>query len=126
MHFLKGTHSFFTHVIKNPDKKFVMAAWGAKTLERTARRFPNVEWLGTVPYDKMPELFNQYQRMYYHPAKFEPFCRSVGEALLCGIEVDGGDNIGALKDYHEFGLDSLRQMCSQSKKTFWDLVEGNK
>ncbi len=125
MHFLKGTHSFFNHVLKHPKEKFVMAAWGAKSLERTARRFPNVEWLGTVPYVDMPELFNNYKRMYYHPAKFEPFCRSVGEALLCGIEVDGSDNIGALRDYHEVGLDGLRELCSHSKTEFWNQVEGN-
>jgi len=122
LHFLKGTHTFFSHVLNNPDTQFVMASWGDKNLERTARSFKNVKWLGTVKYDAMPALFNQYKKLYYHPAKFEPFCRSVGEAILCGMDLDVAGNIGAVHDLQRYGIDKLREMCGKSKHTFWQLV----
>jgi glycosyltransferase involved in cell wall biosynthesis len=124
MHFLKGTQAFFKTVLTNPDRQFVMAAWGQPNLERTARSFKNVEWLGKVDYEGMPDLFNKYKTLYYHPAKFEPFCRSVGEAMLCGIELDCGDNIGAIHDLNAYGLDGVRERCNKSPSKFWDLIEG--
>jgi len=122
MHFLKGTHNFFTHVMRNPDTQFAMAAWGDKNLEHTAKRFKNIEWLGQVAYREMPQLLNRFKTLYYHPAKFEPFCRSVGEALLCGMSLDVTDNIGAVHDFKAYGYDKLQEMCSQSKHRFWELA----
>lgn len=123
LHFLKGTHNFFREALTNPDREYVVAGWGSPQLERAAKGFKNVEWLGKVPYEDMPQLFNRYQRMYYHPAKFEPFCRSVGEALLCGMELDCSDNIGAMHDMSEYGLDGLKRMCQDAPSKFWEMVE---
>jgi len=123
MHFLKGTQNFFSHVLHNPDKQFVVAAWGDPNMENTVRRFPNVEFLGTVSYDYMPVLYNKYKTLYYHPIGFEAFCRAVGEAVLCGIDLEVGDNIGAVHDYNSYGLQEFRKRCDESKNKFWDLVE---
>ncbi len=125
MHIFKGTQNFFNYVLKNPDKKFVMASWGDSHLEKAARCFKNIRWLGKRDYKEMPAMFNQYTEMYYHPEKFEPFCRAVGEALLCGIKVNASENIGAMDDYNKYGIDALRQMCSGAAKKFWEIVNDN-
>lgn len=122
MHFLKGTHNFFAYALRNPQKNFVVAGWGPPNLEMTAKRLDNVKLLGTVPYDQMPLLLNQYKTLYYHPAKFEPFCRSVGEAILCGMKLDVSGNIGAVRDFNQYGLEGLRKMCLESKHKFWKLL----
>ena len=124
MHFLKGTQNFFRYAMMNPDKRFVVAAWGPQNLVRTAKSLPNVEWLGKVDYDRVPDLLNKYETLYYHPMKFEPFCRAVGEAILCGMKLDCSDNIGAVHDFNKHGLEGLRKLCSESPAKFWDIVEG--
>lgn len=122
-HFLKGTNNFMEKVVKNPNEKFVVAGWGDAFYERHIRSFKNVEFLGKVPHEEMPKLFNRYQRLYYHPEKFEPFCRSVGEAILCGIKPDTSENIGAVSDYMFLGVDKMRENCANADKKWWSIVE---
>jgi hypothetical protein len=123
LHVLKGTMNFFDEVLQNPDKKYVIAGWGSPHLERVARSFKNLEWLGKVDYEDMPKLYNKYQKLYYHPEKFEPFCRSVGEAILCGMDLDVSDNIGAKHILDEVGKEAMSQGCAEAPKVFWDNVE---
>ena len=122
-HFLKGTNNFMEKVVMNPDKKFVVAGWGDPFYENNMKSFKNVEFLGKVSHDEMPLLFNRYTKLYYHPEKFEPFCRSVGEAIMCGIEPDTSNNIGAVADYITLGLEKMRENCSTSDKKWWGIVE---
>ena len=122
-HFLKGTNKFMDYVLSNPDKKFVVAGWGDRVYESNFKSFRNVKFLGKVKHEDMPNLFNQYKTLYYHPEKFEPFCRSVGEAILCGMEVDTSNNIGAVADHIQLGTEKLREACSTSDKRWWSLVE---
>lgn len=122
-HFLKGTNSFMEKVLMNPDEKFVVAGWGDPFYERQMRSFKNVEFLGKVSHDEMPNIFNRYTKLYYHPEKFEPFCRSVGEAIMCGIKPDTSNNIGAVADYTVLGLDKMTENCSTADKRWWSLVE---
>jgi len=124
MYYLKGTQNFFRYALMNPNKRFVVAAWGSPNLELTARSMPNVEWLGKVDYSRVPDLLNKYETLYYHPMKFEPFCRAVGEAILCGMKLDCSDNIGAVHDFKKHGLEGLHKLCSESPKKFWSIVEG--
>ena len=122
-HFLKGTVKFLDFVINNPDKKFIVAGWGNKGFEDHIKYLHNVEYIGKVDHGEMPKLLNKYKTMYYHPEKFEPFCRSVGEAIMCGMQLDVSDNIGAFHDLQKYGIEELRQMCSDSPKIWWNKVE---
>jgi glycosyltransferase involved in cell wall biosynthesis len=124
MHVLKGTNNFFNYVLDHPHESFAMAAWGDPRLERMARRFPNIEWLGQITYDQMPMLYNQYATFYYHPEKFEPFCRSVAEAIFCGMKMNVGDNIGAVKDFDNYGSAIMQDRCRKAPAHFWDVVRG--
>lgn len=123
MHYLKGTDTFLEYVAENSDKNFVMAAWGTPQYERMARSFSHVEWLGTIPYEQMPTLYNKYKSLYYHPVFFEPFCRTVGEALLCGMELDCNDLIGSLHHFQQVGKKEFVTQCETATQTFWEKVE---
>ncbi len=122
MHPLKGTNDFFEYVLMNPDKQFVMAAWGEPSMIQMAKQFSNIEFLGKVPFDRMSYLYNKYTTMYYKPKKFEPFCRAVGEALLCGMKVESNDIVGAVHDYNAYGIEGLRKLCKEAPSKFWSLV----
>jgi glycosyltransferase involved in cell wall biosynthesis len=122
-HFLKGTAKFMEYVLSHPQKQFVVAGWGHKLYEGHMKSFHNVEFLGKINHSDMSSVFNKYKTLYYHPEKFEPFCRSVGEAILCGMEVNTSDNIGAVYDYRTLGLEKMRHNCSTSNTRWWELVE---
>jgi len=121
-HFFKGTQNFMREVLMNPDKQYVVAGWGSAAHENLMRGFKNVEWLGKLDYSRMPELYNKYKKLFYHPEKFEPFCRAVGEAALCGMELDCSDNIGAVHDLKTYGTDKLKEMCNDSPQRFWKVL----
>lgn len=122
-HILKGTNNFINHAIRNPNKKFVVAGWGDPFYENHMRSLSNVEFIGKVKHEEMPILFNKYKHLYYHPEKFEPFCRSIGEAIMCGIIPDTNEIIGAVHDYNNLGLETMRHNCSTSNKKWWEIVE---
>lgn len=121
-HFFKGTQNFLKEVLMNPDKKYVVAGWGNSRDENLVKSFKNIEWLGKLDHSGMPELYNRYKKLFYHPEKFEPFCRAVGEAAICGMELDCSDNIGAVHDLAIHGVDKLKEMCKGSPKRFWELT----
>ena len=123
MHYLKGTHNFFDYVSANPQLEFVMASWGESQYEHAARSMHNIEWLDRIPHNEMCSLYNKYSTMYYHPVGFEPFCRSVGEALMCGMEINSNDLIGSIHHYKQVGHATFVQQCNEAAQTFWNTVE---
>jgi len=123
MHYLKGTDSFFEYVSENADKNFAMAAWGTPHYERIARSFSNIEWLGIRDHKEMAKLYNQYKVLHYHPVFFEPFCRTVGEALLCGMELNCNDLIGSLHHFKEVGREEFIRQSNTATQMFWDKAE---
>lgn len=122
MHYLKGTNKFFTEAIRNSDKDFYYAGWGSPHLTRVMRGIPNIKLLGKIEYEEMPSLLNRYAKFFYHPLKFEPFCRSVAEAIICGMDVDCGENIGSLHHFRKVGRDQFVKDCQESPKRFVELV----
>lgn len=122
-HPLKGTNEFLKYAMKNPDKEFVMAGWSSGySVESSLVNFKNIEFIGKQRHDQMPRLFNAYRTMYYHPVKFEPFCRSVAEAIVCGMDVDVSDNIGAVHFYNEVGKEEFINAVGNSANKFWEYV----
>lgn len=125
MHYLKGTNTFIQYVLEHPDDNFVVAGWGDDNFQYSLRSLPNVEWLGMIDYSEMPNIYNKYARLYYHPKFFEPFCRSIGEAILCGIHIDANDLIGATYHHSSVGLDQFRIECGGAAETFWHKIESD-
>lgn len=125
MHPLKGSYEFFDFVLQNPEKKFALAGWSNyPTLEFLARAVPNIKYLGTIDYEKMPELYNQYSDFFYNPNLREPFCRSFAEALLCGCKIMCSkiNNIGAYHDFIKFGKEKFIERCNNAQILFWEKI----
>ena len=123
MHHLKGTEGFFNYVISNPDTEFIVAGWGSASFEHLAKTLPNVNFLGTVDYSAMPDLYNKYTKLFYVPFIEEPFCRSVAEARLCGMEIITNDNIGSVHELNRLGEDRFRLECKNASQNFWSFFQ---
>lgn len=123
MHYLKGSPNFYEFALENPNKKFVVAGWGSPMYEHLAKTIPNVEFLGKLEHEKMPEIYNEYTDFFYHPNIEEPFCRSVGEAALCGMKLAiAEDRIGAAQEIRKGGLDNFRNSCKEASNIFWQRI----
>lgn len=125
MHPLKGTNLFIKYAEENPDKEFVAACWGSKEYTDKILSLPNVQYLGVVDYKEMPTLYNSYASMYYTPVVNEPFCRGVGEALMCGMRnFITNDRIGSLLMYNE-NPSRFAESCINAADTFWEVIEND-
>ncbi len=122
MHTLKGINRFFVEAVRNPSKDFYYAGWGSPHLTRVMQAITNINHLGKIEYEEMPSLLNRYTDFFYHPLKFEPFCRSVAEAIICGMNVDCGENVGSLHHFRKVGRDQFVKDCQESPKRFVELV----
>ena len=84
---------------------------------------PNVNFLGKIDYVDMVQLYNSHKQMYYKPEFDEPFCRAVGEALMCGVKIIGdSDKIGSLHMLEEDPV-NFASKCNHAAKTFWEILE---
>ena len=121
MHHLKGTNEFLSYCLLNPELDFVVVGWASdENYTRSCHALDNVEMLGKFDYEDMPALYNRYSKMFYKPLFYEPFCRSVAEALMCGMEVDSNDLIGSVHLYKEVGHEAFVSQCDKAPEIFWE------
>ena len=124
MHQLKGTNSLFSYAIENPEEEFVVAGWSQDPyFIQTCHTIPNIDFIGNVRFEEMPNLYNKYKKLFYTPAFYEPYCRSVAEAIFCGMEIISNDLIGCLHHMEEVGRDEMVSQCSKAPESFWESVE---
>ena len=72
----------------------------------------------------MLEFYNTIESLYYNPVCNEPFCRAVGEALMCGTQIVGGfDRIGSLYMFNEDR--DFRDKCINAVTNFWSIIEND-
>lgn len=125
MHPLKGSFEFFDFVLQNPNKQFVIAGWTDNhILNHLCKTINNIEYLGLVKYEQMPTIYNRYKYMYYNPNLNEPFCRSVAEAILCGLLIltSKQDQIGCINEIYKNGIENFKEQCSKAALTFWEKI----
>jgi glycosyltransferase involved in cell wall biosynthesis len=124
MHDLKGTSSFFEFALANTELEFVVAGWGSRIYTFLSENVSNVKYLGPVQYEKMPELYNKYDKLFYNPVLPEPFCRSVGEAVLCGMKLMSNSSsiIGCMQEIKLNGQEKMRENCKNATVNFWNKV----
>jgi glycosyltransferase involved in cell wall biosynthesis len=126
MHSLKGTNVFINYTKQNPDKDFVYAGWGSEFFMDQIRSLKNVEFLGSVAYSDMPALYNRVSSIFYKPNIHEPFCRSVGEAILCGVpNLVVNDIIGCVHEESRLGFDEFKNSCNNAATKFWKAIDEN-
>lgn len=123
-HSFKGTNVFIRYAKDNPDKKFVCSCWGSDFYIDQIKGLDNVEFLGKVEYSDMPNLYNRVDSFFYKPNMHEPLCRSVTEAILCGVPtMILNDKIGATHEVDRVGIDTFKDTCGSSANTFWRIME---
>ena len=125
MHPLKGSFEFFDFVLSNPTQQFVIAGWtDNKILNHLCNSISNIEYLALKKYEEMPVIYNKYKYMFYNPNLNEPFCRSVAEAILCGMSIltSKEDRIGCLNEISKIGIVKFKQECGKSAATFWEKI----
>lgn len=124
MHPLKGTDSFIEYVNANKDKSFVVAGWGSDNYVNELRSRENVNFLGALEHYQMLRFYNRIGSLYYKPVCNEPFCRSVGEAILCEVpNLITNDNIGCIHESNRLGLSDFRLVCNNAPEMFWRKIE---
>ena len=125
MHPLKGTSNFFELALRNPDKKYASAGWSDyQTYNFLSVNVPNIEYLGLIKYEQMPQIYNKYKTLYYEPNLREPFCRSVAEAITCGmlIMTKSQSKIGCLHDIEKYGIEKFKDNCKKASVVFWNKI----
>lgn len=123
LHMLKGLNSLQKYA--NAGNSITISAIGNFSLIADLIKLPNVRLVGQTPYEQMPILYNQHKTLLYHPGQLEPFCRTVGEALLCGMEINTDNSqykIGALELYNRVGLEQFQHICNNAGAVFWDAI----
>ena len=125
MHPLKGTSNFFELALRNPNKKYAVAGWSDYQIYNfLSINIPNIEYLGLVEYERMPKIYNKYKYLYYEPNLREPFCRSVAEAITCGmlIMTSSQSKIGCLHDTEKYGIEKFKDNCKNAPIDFWNKI----
>jgi glycosyltransferase involved in cell wall biosynthesis len=79
--------------------------------------------VGNVPYTEVPAWMNRAQNFVFLPRWPEPGGRVVAEAALCGCNIIGNENIGALS--YDFDLADPEQYRG-TEEEFWNAIENIK
>lgn len=125
IHEAKGSSLFFEKALREPENKFVVAGFSTHLIYHfLASKIPNVEFLGKIEYEKMPEIYNKYTTLFYEPNLREPFCRTIAESALCGINIltNQKNKIGSLQEIEKVGIEEFANKCNSAAKTFWEKI----
>lgn len=123
MHHEKGATDFFEYVLQNKDKNFVIAGFTDRYVyDFLSKNIPNIEYLGLVEYEKMPDIYNKYKYMFYCPLLREPFCRSTAEAVCCGtlLLTNAESRIGSVQEIKKIGIEKFKEKCKNASNEFWN------
>jgi len=74
-----------------------------------------------LPHNEVAGVFKKSKALFHSPIVNEPFCRMVGEALLCGVEEIIGDTskIGAYLEFEKVGYEKFKNDCQGAAEKFW-------
>jgi hypothetical protein len=70
----------------------------------------------------MPKLYNSVSEMFYVPDCYEPFCRAVGEAIVCGVENFTCNNVIGSLNMYERDKSNFNEKCYNAADTFWEKI----
>lgn len=77
-------------------------------------------YLNHVPYEDVPKYMNRAKHFVFLPRWPEPQGRVISEAALCGCEIIGNDNVGALSFDHDL---SNAENYHDVEADFWQRIE---
>jgi len=121
LHPLKGLNDLVKFAQTNPDREVSVFGWGELDCEAFFSSYSNVTFGGAKKYKEVAEIFQQSKALYHNPVVNEPFCRMMGEALLCGVEeiIGNTSKIGAYLELEKVGYEKFRDGCNNAADIFW-------
>jgi glycosyltransferase involved in cell wall biosynthesis len=125
IHELKGIKRLLEFAVKNPNRRIDIFGWGGKNMQSIFKKYSNVNFNGKIDHHEMPKVFQSSKSVFHSPVVNEPFCRMVGEAILCGVEdiIGSPEKIGSYLEYKRLGLDQFKKNCRDALGNFWNAVE---
>lgn len=127
LHKLKGLDNLVKFSLENKDRQIDVFGWGDFDCENFFKKYSNIKFNNRLNHQEIAHVFKSSKSIFHSPLVNEPFCRMIGEALLCGInDIIGEPNkIGSFLEYKKMGLNQFRSNCSQAASLFWDTIENN-
>ena len=126
IHPLKGVKNLIDFAKEHPNRQVSVFGWGDNNFEKSFfNNCDNVSFHGSKTPLEVAEIFQQARAVYHKPMVNEPFCRMVGEALLCGVEeiIGATEKIGAFLELKRVGMDIFRKGCHEASQTFWEKID---
>lgn len=119
----KGIDNLFSIANQLPEITIEVYGRGFPEYEELICKYPNMAYMGMVPYDDMPSIYNNVKGFIFLPSEIEPFGRVVAEARLCGCEMVLNEKVGA-KSYEWFWeYDEFWEKMRTAGETFWELIK---
>ena len=124
LHPLKGMDNLVSFAKDNPSREISVFGWADLDLNNFFSGCSNLTFCGAKKHEEIATIFQQAKALYHNPLVNEPFCRMVGEALLCGVEefIGATDKIGAYLEFHAVGREKFKDGCENAAKNFWEKV----
>lgn len=124
LHPLKGLDNLLSFAKENKDRHVSVFGWSDHDCSKLFDEIENIEFLGVKSHEEIAQVFKESKALYHSPIVNEPFCRMVGEALLCGVEEIIGDvnKIGAYLEFEKIGYEKFKEGCENAASNFWDKI----
>lgn len=122
LHSLKGLNNLLRFAEQNKDRKIDVFGWGETPPQKMFKGYPNIKFNGRAEYEDVPLILQSSKAIFHRPLVNEPFCRMMGEAILCGVEEIIGDKskIGAYIEFNDVGYEKFRDGCENAPSIFWE------
>jgi glycosyltransferase involved in cell wall biosynthesis len=124
IHPLKGLNNLIDFCKKNSERKIDIFGWPEdKNIINQLSSLTNIKLNNKVSHSEIAEVFRKSKYIYHSPIVNEPFCRMVGEALLCGCEFIGDESkVGSLQEFKKHGIDNFKNKCFNAASLFWEKI----
>lgn len=122
LHPLKGLNHLIHFARNNPDRNIDVFGWSDSNPNTLFEKEPNITFRGVCEHDETASVFKQCNAVFHSPVVREPFCRMIGEALLCGVEEIIGDTskIGSYLEFKDVGYEKFKKGCEEASSLFWE------
>ena len=122
LHPLKGLNNLIKFARNNPDRQIKVFGWSDNNPTGLFDREENISFMGACQHHETALIFQQANAVFHSPVVNEPFCRMIGEALLCGVEEIIGDTskIGAYLEFEKQGYETFKEGCEIASEKFWE------
>lgn len=122
LHPLKGLNKLTSFANQNPKRNIDVFGWGDFNVKDYFSKYTNIKFHGQKKHSEVAEVFQKCNSLFHSPVVNEPFCRMVGEALLCGVEDVIGETskIGSFIEFNKVGYENFKKGCESAPSLFWE------